>query len=55
MFNKNVTIATLVIYSWSLLQFTIVFTAFADEDDDEDEDEQIEFPQKKVSRAELRL
>ncbi|KAK3749185.1 hypothetical protein QZH41_010374, partial [Actinostola sp. cb2023] len=41
--NYNVTIATLSIYSWSLLQFTFSFTAFSgDEEEKEQEDEEKE-------------
>ena len=45
--NKEVTMAILAVYSWSLLQFTLVVTATRTEDEEEDEFKDAEKERKK--------
>ena len=39
--NKEITVFTLAVFSWSLLQFTLVTTSFGGEKQEDDDDEQI--------------
>ncbi len=39
--NKEITVATLGVFTWSLLQFTLVTTSMGKQDEDQEDDDEI--------------